>query len=106
MSWSGSERGLETKEGEGKQGKTEGEKIWKRSETRCTNGEGQRSLSTERGDLGTDGGRGRERLGKREPQDKKCNRSPECQGDTEQSGGEWRSSTTLHSYEHEDLLTD
>lgn len=58
--------------------------------------------------MGTDGGRGRERLGKREPQDKKCNRSPESQGDTEQGegGGDWRSSTTLHSYEHEDLLTD
>jgi len=73
---------------------------------RHTSGERWRTLSTERGDLGTDGGRGGEQLGKHETQDKKGNRSPECQGDTKQRWGDWRSSTKLRSYEHEDLLID
>ena len=54
------------------------------SETRCTNREGWRSFSGGRGDLGTDGGRGGPRLEMHETQDKKGNRNPKCQADTEQ----------------------
>lgn len=51
-------------------------------------------------------GRGCERLGEHKTQDKKCNRSPECQGVMEQRWGDWRGSSKLLSYEHEDLLRD
>lgn len=57
MSWSGDGRSLETREGEREAGKSR--RITRRvgtlEETRCTNREGWRSLSTEGGDLGIDG---------------------------------------------------
>lgn len=72
-------------------------------EKRGPEGEGWRSLSTGRRNLCIGGGRGTERLGKHETQDRKHNRSPECQGYTEQRRGDL---LKPRSSDQEEILTN